>query len=221
MRSSPSPKLTVNGLNGTPVSTFDAVLPVESEELGIGLRLERTLEDSFRRWGIFVARNPYPIMMISLLISFALAMGLAFWKVTTDPVDLWVSPSSQARQDMEFFNRNFWKFYRIEQIVVAPSNLSDSREFEYTYKNANGAQTTHIFGPAFKQSFMLQVLELQKQLESLTARGSEGRSVRLDDICFKPLDKECATQSIFTYFLEEESLIRDPDYAQRIEVCTR
>ena len=211
----------MKGSSGTPISSFDAVLPVAYEDMAIGLRLEKFFEDSFRRWGIFVALHPYSVMIASLLVSVVLAMGMCFWKVTTDPVDLWVSSGSQARHDMEFFNRNFWKFYRIEQIVVSPSNLTNPRPFEYTYTGSDGLRTTQTFGPAFNQTFMLQIFRLQKQLESLTVRGSNGKSIRLDDICFKPLDKECATQSIFTYFLEEESLIRDADYAQRIEVCTR
>lgn len=197
------------------------MLSVDHKDLALGLRLEKFLEKSFRRWGIFVARHPFSVMSISLLVSFALAMGMCFWKVTTDPVDLWVSSRSQARHDMEFFNRNFWKFYRIEQIVITPSNQSDRRPFEYTYQNSEKKNITGTFGPAFKQSFLLEVFRLQQQLESLAAKGPNGQKITLKDICYKPLDKECATQSIFTYFLEDESLIREPDYINRIAVCTR
>jgi Niemann-Pick C1 protein len=209
------------GSSGTPISSFDAVLPIEHEDLALGLRLERFFEDSFRRWGIFVACHPYPIMIASLLVSVFLAMGMGFWKVTTDPVDLWVSSGSQARHDMEFFNRNFWKFYRIEQIVVSPANTTNPRPFEYSYKTSQGITKKQTFGPAFDQSFMLKIFRLQKELESLTVKGSNGKSIKLDNICFKPLEKECATQSIFTYFLDDESLITSPDYTERIEVCTR
>lgn len=73
-----------------------------------GATMERILEDAFCQWGTFVAERPLPIMSISLLVSFALASGLLFrFTVTTDPVDLWVSKSSQARQDMEYFNKHF------------------------------------------------------------------------------------------------------------------
>ena len=196
------------------------MLSVDHKDLAVGLRLEKFLEKSFRRWGIFVARNPFSVMSISLLVSFALAMGMCFWKVTTDPVDLWVSSRSQARHDMEFFNQNFWKFYRIEQVVITPSNESDRRPFEYSYNNTKEV-ITETFGPVFKQSFLLEVFRLQQQLESLEAKGPDGQRITLQDICYKPLDKECATQSIFTYFLGNESLISDPDYINRIVVCTR
>ena len=221
MSSTPPAKLSVIGSQGTPISSFDGVLPVEYEDLVIGLRWEKFLESVFRRWGVFVAVHPFSVMATSLLISFVLALGVGYWKVTTDPVDLWVSHNSQARQDMEFFNRNFWRFYRIEQVVVSPAKWTNPRLFDYSYRGADGSQTTQTFGPAFNQSFMLQVFRLQKQLESLTVEGPNGRTIRLDDVCFKPLDKDCVTQSIFTYFLEDEALIRDRDYAQRIEVCTR
>ena len=74
----------------------------------LGAIIERTLEDYFCRWGTFVAERPVSVMVLSLLISFILASGLLFhFSVTTDPVDLWVSKSSQARQDMEYFNKHF------------------------------------------------------------------------------------------------------------------
>lgn len=76
------------------------------QKLGAGI--EKTLEDSFCRWGTFVAGRPISVMVLSLLISLSLASGLLFhFTVTTDPVDLWVSRTSQARQDMEYFNKHF------------------------------------------------------------------------------------------------------------------
>lgn len=204
------------------MAVFESGLDYES--LHIGLRLEKMFEDSFRRWGIFVATNPYPVMILSFLVSFILAMGMCSWKVTTDPVDLWVSPTSQARQDMEFFNQNFWKFYRIEQLVISPSNTSKiypHQPFNYTYKKSDGSMKTASFGPAFDQSFLLEIFDLQKRIESLSVKNSLGRNVTLETICFKPLDKECATQSIFTYFLDDVMNIQDNNYAERIEVCTR
>lgn len=81
----------------------------------LGAAIERTLEDYFCRWGTFVAERPVPIMILSLLVSFVLASGLLFrFSVTTDPVDLWVSRSSQARQDMEYFNKHFQYVLMIE-----------------------------------------------------------------------------------------------------------
>lgn len=235
MRSTPSPRPEslkmngsfsegINGLSG--MTVFESVIPVEEyERLHIGLRLEKMFEDAFRRWGIFVASNPYPVMIVAFIVSFILAMGMLQWKVTTDPVDLWVSPASQARQDMEFFNQNFWKFYRIEQVVISPSGrkaVYSSHPFNYTYQKSDGSVKSASFGPAFNQSFLLQVFDLQKELESLSVMNpSSGRKITLENICFKPLDKDCATQSIFTYFLDDVNLIRAANYAERIEVCTR
>lgn len=204
------------------IASFEPVIVVNTKDLSIGLRLEKFFEDSFCKWGIFVASNPYWVMFISLLVSVILSLGVCYWKVTTDPVDLWVSSGSKARQDMNYFNENFWKFYRIQQIVIAPtSSGSKSGHFNYTYVKSNGKNTTLSFGPAFNQSFLLDVFKLQKSIEKLVYKSPNGREIMLDDICFKPLGKECATQSIFTYFLDDERYIIEPNYAERIEVCTR
>lgn len=231
MRSTPSPRhgIKSNSLSDgvhsmEGMAVFESVMPMEYERLHIGLRLEKMFEDAFKKWGIFVASNPYPVMIGAFIVSFILAMGMCYWKVTTDPVDLWVSPTSQARQDMEFFNKNFWKFYRIEQVVISPSKNSrvySSHAFNYTYQKSDGSRKSASFGPAFNQSFLLKVFNLQKRLESLEVSNSRGVKITLDSICFKPLDKDCATQSIFTYFLDDVDLIQSANYAERIEVCTR
>lgn len=189
--------------------------------MNFGLKLEDMLEKSFRRWGVFVATWPVLVMTLSLIVSFGLAMGLVWWKVTTDPVDLWVSSASEARRDMEYFNEHFWKFYRIQQVVIAPSDETLFR-MNYTKEPENpfAPQLEETFGPAFRQDFMQQIFRLQQDIERLTVADGN-RNITLDSICFKPLDKECATQSIFTYYLDNANLLNASDYINRIAVCTR
>lgn len=67
---------------------------------------------------------------------------------------------------------------------------------------------------------MQQVFKLQQDIEHLAVADGE-RNITLDSICFKPLDKDCATQSIFTYYLDDSNLLNATDYINRIAVCTR
>lgn len=211
MRTSPPLSPSNKHSDESTIGSFETT--ILKKDMNIGLRLEKLFEESFRLWGVFVASNPIKVMVSSLAVSIILAFGMCWWKVTTDPVDLWVSSTSQARLDMEYFNQHFWKFYRIEQVVIAPTNTS---RFE-----AVGAEGIETFGPAFNKEFMLKVFDLQKSIESITVTGANGRPITLDSICFKPLDKDCATQSLFTYFLDNKTYIEREDYPSRISTCTR
>lgn len=42
--------------------------------------------------------------------------GIKYLNITTNPVELWASPSSRARVEREFFDSKFNPFYRIEQV---------------------------------------------------------------------------------------------------------
>ena len=100
-----------------------------------------------------------------------------------------------------------------------PNGPTDARYFNATI---DGVETR--FGQAFNQTFLLQAFWLLKNIENLRASDpmdSSKAPVSLKDICFKPLDKDCATQSIFTYFLDLESNIKKSDYLERISTCTR
>lgn len=170
------------------------------------------------RWGTFVALHPLPVMTVALIVSLSLACGLSCWKVTTDPVDLWVASGSQARQDMQYFNEHFWKFYRIEQVILVPKQ---QQEFIGQYTDDQGAQVQHPFGAVFTRQLLLEALDLQLRIERLQARDPRSdRRIGLSDICFKPLPGRCATQSVFTYFANDPEQIRSENYLQRIDVCT-
>lgn len=73
-----------------------------------GIWLEEKIQKAFISWGHFVYKRPIVIMILSLFVCIFLSSGLLLnFDVTTNPVDLWVSPYSRARQDMEYFNKHF------------------------------------------------------------------------------------------------------------------
>ncbi|XP_015782415.1 NPC intracellular cholesterol transporter 1 isoform X2 [Tetranychus urticae] len=184
------------------------------EKLSLGLQFELFFEKWFTRWGIYVADHPIPIMVISLVASIILACGLATIKVTTDPVDLWVSAGSQARQDMEYFQSNFFKFHRIEQIIATPT---DNSYFRANY-TSNGKVKSDRFGPAFRRQFLKDVLALQKEIENMQVTNGD-HTVSLKDVCYKPLGSTCATQSVFTYFHDDPNEIDDENYLHKVVSC--
>lgn len=72
----------------------------------------------FTAWGLFVAQHSVAVIIVGLLVCVALACGTYFFTVTTDPVHLWSSPTSTARKEKEFFDKEFAPFYRTEQVII-------------------------------------------------------------------------------------------------------
>ena len=60
-----------------------------------------------RRWGRFCARHPVLIIVCGLAVCVACTAGVAMFKVTTDPVELWSAPGSRARREKEYFDTHF------------------------------------------------------------------------------------------------------------------
>ncbi|XP_074593039.1 NPC intracellular cholesterol transporter 1-like isoform X2 [Brevipalpus obovatus] len=188
---------------------------IDPKDLSLGLRFELMFEHLFNRWGLFVANHPMPVMIISLIFSLILALGLTKIQVTTDPVDLWVASGSKARQDMEYFGEKFWKFYRLEQIIAAPT---DESNFNAMVKGLDRGTQNETFGPAFREEFMREFFQLQQKVENLTVEY-RGKKFGLSDICYKPLGNNCATQSVLTYFQNEIDQLDSPHYLRKIVQC--
>ena len=96
-----------------------------------------------------------------------------------------------------FFSR---PFYRTTQLIIVP----DDQSYETIYF-ASGAPLSEItFGPALKIDFLHRVLDLQTTVTRLVAdQGNGSDSVRLTDICLKPLapqNENCTVFSVLQYF---------------------
>ena len=69
--------------------------------------MENIFERAFSVWGHFCARHWVCVVIVSITVCVILSFGIFFFQVTTDPVELWSSPDSQARQEKDYFDDNF------------------------------------------------------------------------------------------------------------------
>ncbi len=138
-------------------------------------RLNVRLHDVFYKIGLICASFPAATILVSLVAAGLLSIGWVRFAVETNPVRLWVSPSSTAAVEKLFFDQNFGPFYRAEQtfLVNETGNVLSFDTLEWW------------FG-------------VEKHVRELRTNN-----VSLDDVCFKPTG-ECIVQSISGYFDTEE-----------------
>lgn len=84
----------------------------------LGERFENSLRRLFSCWGSFCVRYPSLVILGSLILVVASSGGLVYMRITTDPVELWSAPSSQARQEKDYFDSHFGPFFRTAQLII-------------------------------------------------------------------------------------------------------
>ena len=65
------------------------------------------MERAFTEWGTICARYPVVIIIVSVALCVSLCSGIKWLEVTTDPIELWASPSSPARIQKDFYDSKF------------------------------------------------------------------------------------------------------------------
>lgn len=117
----------------------------------LGAAFERGLRRLFAQWGAFCVRHPGCVVFFSLAFIVACSSGLVFIRVTTDPVDLWSAPGSQARREKEYFDTHFGPFFRTEQLIIRATNNQSHIYHPYPA----GADVP--FGPPLSRDILHQV----------------------------------------------------------------
>ncbi|KAF7829479.1 NPC intracellular cholesterol transporter 1-like isoform X1 [Senna tora] len=183
-----------NVVNGTVLHSLDMQkdenLPMQmlenAPQIRNGVKLSAVqgyMSNFYRKYGSYVARNPIMVLSSSIAIVLLLCLGLIRFKVETRPEKLWVGPGSKAAQEKQFFDSHLAPFYRIEQLILA--TIPD---------HVNGISPNIVSENNIKFLF-----EIQKKVDAVRGNYS-GLMVSLHDICMKPLDQNCATQSVLQYF---------------------
>jgi len=150
-------------------------------------RLNTILRRFFYRLGYFCASGPFVTMALAcVFVAFSHA-GWKFFAVEKDPVLLWVSPSSESKAHMSFFDEHFGPFYRVEQIFVSSIPRGDS-----------DASSTHDAAPILSYDALKWWFSKEKEIREL--RTTDG--IGFDDVCLKPAGRDgaCVVQSMSGWF---------------------
>jgi Niemann-Pick C1 protein len=136
--------------------------------------LNSVCDKAFNRLGGICARFPALTISLSILVVGLMSLGWLQFAVETDPVRLWVSPTSDAALEKEFYDENFGPFYRAEQAFLVN-------------------ETGHVLS--------YDTLSWWFDVESRVRRMiSLKQGLTLDDVCFKPTGDACVVQSFTGYY---------------------
>uniref|UniRef100_A0A3Q2QIV7 NPC1 like intracellular cholesterol transporter 1 n=1 Tax=Fundulus heteroclitus TaxID=8078 RepID=A0A3Q2QIV7_FUNHE len=149
------------------------------------------MSQQFQHWGTLMASYPLTVSMAIVVAVFS--AGLKSIELTTDPVELWSSPNSRARQEKDFHDKHFTPFFRTNQLILtAPGrkgHIYDSLLF--------GKQN---FSGLLSKDLILELLDLQRKIQDLN------KTATLKDVCYAPLNPsnpsltDCAVNSLPQYF---------------------
>ena len=182
----------------------------EVDKSSFGSRFETFLNKMFLNYGKICSKSPglYIVPIFALIIACGLSVGIfTNFKAITDPVSLWSAPNSKARIEKNFYDNNFGPFYRVQQVVIYPTNNTPIH-----YNN-------ETFGPAFNHEFLIDVLEFQNQITNISAELSN-KTIVLSDICFQPMKNgKCFVQSPIEWFQSNADLLKKDDYLAHMKLC--
>ncbi|XP_039756217.1 NPC intracellular cholesterol transporter 1 isoform X2 [Pararge aegeria] len=184
----------------------------------LGAETESKLEDFFQWWGTAMASRPWVVLFLGICFVTSLGVGVKFMIMTTNPVELWASPTSRSRLEREYFDSHFEPFYRTEMLIISSKGLPN---LEYTMDDG----TVWELGPVFNRTFLHDVLDLQNRIQALvgnsTSTAGETNNTRIEDICFAPLSspfigpvtsKQCAVQSVWGWWQNDPDRVTDDEY---------
>ena len=194
----------------------------------VGEKLESYIQMKFEKLGRFCATYPKLVLVIGFMFCFLMCLGYFNFKVEKDPIKLWSSDKSIARQNKKYFDENFNPFYRITQLIIEPKETI--KPYLYTHKKEQYNVT------ALQSHVLLETFNLYDKINSIVADCDEceedkHKQIKLEDICFQPLSPDntnCAIQSIFQYWQNDKHKIladlnknSEINTLERLDECMR
>ena len=152
---------------------------------------------AFRSLGRICARYPSITISISVVVVAVLSIGWLNFDVETDPVRLWVSPSSAAAKEKTFFDDNFGPFYRAEQAFIV--------------------NDTYDSGSVLSYETLAWWFDIETQVQH---RLSPQEGLTLRDVCFNPTGEGCVVQSLTGYFGGDFSNVDPNTWKEDLKHCT-
>ncbi|CCX10094.1 sterol-sensing domain of SREBP cleavage-activation-domain-containing protein [Pyronema domesticum] len=160
--------------------------------------LDEFLDRMFYRIGETSAKFPAATIGISILIVGIMSLGWLNFSVETDPVRLWVSPTSDAAMEKQFFDDNFGPFYRTQQAFL----VNDTTEAGPS--------------PVLSYETLAWWFDVEQQIRRLK---SYEYGVTLEDVCLNPTGEACVVQSVTSYFHDDFWEVKRESWREQIRTC--
>lgn len=186
---------------GRGVTLLDRIETFQPRRYHLNILLRRI----FYSIGATCANYPWVTIAVSFFVVGLCNLGWKQFDVETDPVRLWVGPTSESKLQKEYFDENFGPFYRTEQVFVTSSDM--------------GSVESDIAEPVLTWDRLLWWFDVEKEIRSLT---SEPNGYTLDDVCLKPAgpNGSCVVQSITGWFSNSLEGYNSTSWIQRIQSCS-
>ncbi|KAH3668011.1 hypothetical protein OGAPHI_001765 [Ogataea philodendri] len=155
------------------------------------------LEERFAKLGLKCAKHPWIVIGLAVGLSILLASFTFLLELETNPVNLWVSPTSDTYLERKTFDESFGPFYRTQQLFIS---------------NATGDSILQDF------DFIEWWFQKESEITSMQATY-ENSSVSYYDICFKPTGDECILESFTQYFFGDINQINREAWKSQLENC--
>ncbi|KAI9277995.1 patched family-domain-containing protein [Sporodiniella umbellata] len=156
--------------------------------------LNARLQNWFYYQGLYCARYPWAVILTGLALVSLASLGWSRLELEQNPVHLWVSPSSTALAQKDYFDRHFTPFYRTTQLFFVSEQ-----------------------GPIASAERLEHLFKLQDEIATLR---SDKLGASLQDVCFQPMGGICITQSVTGYWQGALDNF-DPDtWQETLATCT-
>lgn len=162
-------------------------------------QLNSVFDAAFTKLGRTCATFPLITIGVSVIIVFVLSIGWIDFAIETNPVRLWVSPSSEAAQEKEFFDSNFGPFYRAEQAFL----VNDTQP---------GGP-----GPVLSYNTLAWWFDVENRVKRIK---SYEEGVTLKEVCFNPTGSACVVQSLTGYFGGSFASVDRDTWQKDLQHCT-
>lgn len=163
-------------------------------------RINTWCDAIFFKLGHLAARFPGITGGISILVVFVLSLGLVRFDIEKDPARLWVSPSSDAAQEKEFFDSNFGPFFRAEKLFLVNDTLSSGP------------------GPVLSYDTLVWWMDVEESVAKL--KGTK-YGYTFNDLCLKPTGSACVVQSVAAYFQNDKDLVDKDSWKATLRNCAQ
>lgn len=159
--------------------------------------LNSVLQNWFFKQGLFCAQHPWMTIFAGLIAVTICSAGWSRFHVERNPINLWVSPTSEALAQKKFFDENFNPFYRTTQLFFIDESSGE---------NSSVISSEHL----------LALFEVEKEIRHIK---SEPNNYTLNDLCLKPTGEACIVQSVTGYWQGDVDNF-DPDtYEEYLQDC--